>query len=438
MQKKRKRRLKKSVILLLFLVLLCLLFLFIFSKDVFKKKQDQEKTDYVTSILSICSKCSFDENFLKWVEKKYGSQVLEAVDKALKQDQYQDNIWHTLTGNSYFVLQDLYQNIYLGKDNVTIIDGVKDSIQIGYAGDISLADNWDIMPHYKSDGLSGILSNEIVDYMKNLDWMIVNNEFAFSERGVPMNGKLYTFRGTVKNVNIYHEMGVDMVTLANNHVYDYGQDAFFDTLVTLKEASLPYIGAGKNLEEATKPYYLIANGYKITFLNATRAEKYILTPGATEDSEGVFRAYDPSLLVSKIQQEKQNSDYVVVLIHWGTENTHQLEDVQKETGKLYIDSGADMIIGSHAHVLQGVEFYNEKLIAYNLGNFIFNDQSVDTGILTWNLDKEGQSTFFFLPGLQKNCYTSIVENKEASDLYERMTNWSIHAAFLEDGQIVEK
>ena len=274
--------------------------------------------------------------------------------------------------------------------------------------------------------------------MKNLDWMNVNSEFAFSSRGSAMRGKQYTFRATPSNVSVYDEMGVDMVALANNHVYDYGQDAFYDTLSTLKNAKIPYIGAGVNKSEAESAYYLVINGYKISFLNATRAEKYIMTPEAGENSPGVFRCYDTTRLTERIKEEKEKSDYVVVIVHWGKETYHTLEQVQIDTGKVYIDSGADMVVGHHAHVLQGMEFYKGKLIAYNLGNFIFNSQTVDTGILKWELDNDGNSKYYFYPGLQSNCYTKEVTGQDAINLYNKMTNWSINANFLEDGQIIER
>ena len=294
-----------------------------------------------------------------------------------------------------------------------------------------------MFPYYnaRKQGVEGIFSSDILAYMKQSDIMIVNNEFCFSETGTPMPKKAYTFRANPRNVSIYQEMGVDLVTLANNHVYDYGTQAFLDTLTTLEKANIPKIGAGKNLEEAKSPYYFIINGYKIAFINATRAEKFILTPEATDTTPGVFRAYDPNPLRQLIQDTKAHSDYVVVLLHWGTEDTHQLEEVQKETGKLYIDSGADLVVGSHAHVLQGVEFYQDHLIAYNVGDFLFNAQTKNTGILTWKLREDGTSEYSFLPAIQKDGKTSIIYGEEANQLYQKMTSWSINGQFLEDGTI---
>ena len=161
--------------------------------------------------------------------------------------------------------------MYENRSDLKYIEGNKESVSIGFAGDVSLADNWFIMPKYisRNKGVYGILSEDMVNYMTNLDFMNVNSEFAFSNRGSKMSGKQYTFRANPSSVSIYNEMGVDMVALANNHVYDYGQDAFYDTLDTLKTNTLPYVGAGVNKEEAERAYYLVINGYKISFLNAT-------------------------------------------------------------------------------------------------------------------------------------------------------------------------
>ena len=96
-----------------------------------------------------------------------------------------------------------------------------------------------------------------------------------------------------------------------------------------------------------------------------------------------------------------------------------------------------MVIGHHAHVLQGMEFYKGKLIAYNLGNFIFNSLTVDTGILTWSLDNDGNSEFYFLPCLQKNYRTSLVDKESALKLYKKISDWSINVSIDENGKLYE-
>lgn len=445
MKKKRKVR-KKRVCLLIIAFLLLFSSVLIIGNFSFKKEKkekekepvEEKKIDYEVELLKVQDQ--FSKEFLDWIKTTYGEDVLKGVLEAYENNTYADTLWHTLTGNSLLVLTDLYEGVYENNDRVTIREGNKDTITISFAGDIDLADDWFIMPYYisRKKGVYGILSEDMVKYMKDSDLMIINSEFCFSNRGTPLPKKTYTFRAKPEHVSIYDEMGIDLVTLANNHVYDFGKDAFLDTLSTLENAKIPYVGAGRNIEEAKEPYYFIINGYKIAFVNATRAEKYILTPEATKDSPGVFRAYDPNPYAELIKETKKNSDYVVALIHWGTENVHTLEKVQVETGKLYIDSGADLIVGTHAHELQGVEFYQDKLIAYNLGDFIFNAQTKNTGVLTWKLHLDGSSEYSFVPALESDRKTSIIYDKEASSLYNKMTSWSVNGKFLEDGRIVEQ
>ena len=354
----------------------------------------------------------------------------------LKNNTYNKDMWHQVTGYSYIVLKDLYEKKYDSLNNVKILDNKTNTISI--VGDISLADNWKIMPKYDTVGnVSGILSDEVVDIMRKSDVMIANSEFTVSDRGTPMRGKQYTFRANPKRLSIYDEMGIDMVTLANNHVYDYGKDAFLDMLTAFEEKGLPHIGAGRNLEEAMKPYYFIIGGYKFAFVNATRAEKYVLTPGATETSEGVFRCYDPTNMINLIKELRPNNDYVVAIIHYGWEDHHELEQVQIDSSHMYIDAGADIVVGHHAHTLQGVEFYNHKPIIYNLGDFIFSNNTDDTVIFQMILQEDKNFIYKMIPGIHKNCYTSLHIGEEKQRVINNINSWSINAHLTEDGQILE-
>lgn len=371
-------------------------------------------------------------DFLEYIKNNYSDDLINKLAESLKNNKYQESFWHTYTGNSLKTL------IHLKEKNLenTKIINKKGDITLSFIGDVSLADNWDIMPKYdeRKIGIYGVLDEEVLSIMNNADIMVANNEFTLSNRGTRLN-KAYTFKGDPKRASIYKEMGVDLVSLANNHIYDYGHDAFIDTLNTLKSQDIAFVGAGNNIEEAKKPYYYIINGYKIAFLNATRAEKNIITPEATENKEGVFRCYDPSLFIEEIQKAKQESDYVVALIHWGKEQSHTLEQVQIDTGKKYIDAGADVLVGSHAHVLQGIEIYNGKLIAYNLGDFLFNDWTTETGILNVNIANDGKLSYKFIPCLQSNVKTSLLKGDKKTNLINKMQNWSYNVQIDENGYI---
>lgn len=428
---------KKTIISSIVLIIMFFPFLLINKTSEFNRFSEE---NIIETILTYnFANEQIDSNFLKWVQTKYGNETLKKLKIYLENNDYDETIWHEITGNSILVLTEMYNGKYENSKNVKIIEGNKEEVTISFIGDVSLADNFEIMPYYdlRKQGIVGILSEDLVNILNNADLLIANNEFTISDRGTPMKNKIYTFRANPTRTAIYNEMGVDLVTLANNHVYDFGYDAFMDTLETLNYYKIPYIGAGKNIEEAREPYYIIINGYKIGFVNATRAEKYILTPEAKENSPGVFRTYDPTMFLETIKKTKENSDYVVALIHWGKEDSHYLEAVQKETGKLYIDSGADVLIGTHAHVLQGIEFYNEKPIVYNIGDFIFNRETKPTGIFNMKLSNDGNLSYSFTPCMQHNFKTTLLYDEKKQEVLNSMQDWSINALFDNDGNITE-
>ena len=419
---KKKIKIKKQPIIILIIVVLIILF----TKNALNKNRiNIEKL--------VNSKIKSEEitvEFVKWVNDKYPNSIKE-LNKLLEKEDYNKDMWHQITGYSYLVLDDLYSN---NKDNIKVLD--KDTSTISIVGDVSLADNWSIIPKYdeREKGIKGILSSEIIDIMTKSDVMIVNSEFTVSNRGEAIKGKQYTFRAKLERLAIYNEMGVDMVTLANNHVYDFGQDAFLDMLDEFDKIKMPRIGAGHNLEEAMKPYYFVVNGYKVGFLNATRAEKYILTPGATDTSEGVFRCYDPTNMINQIKKVRKEADYVVAIIHFGKEGYHDLEEEQISSSHQYIDAGADIVVGHHAHVLQGVEIYNNKPIIYNLGNFIFNEETLDTAIFQLKINNS-ELTYKMIPAKQHNEYTELLKGDEKQRVINELNEWSINAYIDENGII---
>lgn len=444
-RKKKKRRLKKWVIATL--VLIPTIILSLIGLSTFKeiqqqnqlKKEQENKQKMINNIIDKIDEEEIDKDFINWIIENYGEKTINEIDKYLKNNDYESSMWHQITNNSKIVLQDLYQDNYKNADNVKQIEGTKDEITLSFVGDVSLADNWYIAPKYdeRRKKVYGILSESVIDIMTTSDIMVANSEFTVSDRGSKMPNKYYTFRASPQRLSIYEEMGVDLVTLANNHVYDFGQVAFYDMLDALDEYNMPYIGAGRNIEEAKRPYYFIINGYKIAFVNATRAEKYILTPEATETDGGVLRCYDPTLFANTIKEAKSQSDYVVALVHWGKEDSHNLENVQVETSRTYIDAGADIIIGTHAHVLQGIEYYKDKPIIYNLGDFIFNNETKDTGIFQIKMKNDGDLEYYFIPCLEKDEYTKTLDKEEKQRVIKNMNSWSINATIDEEGKITK-
>ena len=436
-----KRKLKKKVkifivIIFILTVVLGALLLFKPSKNSVKK---ENKVD-INIVDKVYKRINDDEiniEFLTWINKNY-KDSLNKINKLLKKDSYDRKMWHEATGNSFIVLKDLYENKYENMDNVKIISS-KDQSTISFVGDVSLADNWFIAPVYdERGGISGILGDKMLKIMTSSDVMIANSEFTVSSRGAKIPNKMYTFRAKKERLSIYDEMGVDMVTLANNHVYDYGADAFLDMLDAFNEYKIPHIGAGHNIEEAKKPFYFIINGYKFAFVSATRAEKFILTPGATDTEPGVFRCYDPTDMINLIKELRPNNDYVIPIIHFGRENSHELEDEQVSSAKAYIDAGADMVVGHHAHTLQGIEIYNDKPIIYNLGNFLFNNETIDTALFQVLLNNDGTMEYYMIPALQSNSKTEVLEGDDKIRVINDINSYSVNVRLDENGKIMKE
>ena len=443
--KKRKRKLKKNVkrilyILLILLIITILLLTRTKNNHNESKKTINKDTDIIKNILSYDIDKNIDEDFLNWISKNYDKKKLIKLNNYLKNNEYTNSIWHNITNNSLIVLKDMYNNKYNDMNNITINNKELKEVTINFIGDVSLADNWYIAPKYdeRNKKVFGILSESTIEELTTSTLSIANSEFTVSNRGEKMPGKYYTFKANPNRLEIYNEMGIDLVTLANNHVYDFGENAFMDMLDAFDNHKIPHIGAGRNIEEASKPYFFVINGYKIAFVNANRSEKFILTPEATNTTGGVLRCYDPTAFTNIIKKTKEESDYVIALIHWGKEDHHELEQVQIDTSITYIDAGADLIVGTHAHVLQGIDFYKDKAIIYNLGDFIFNNEDKDTMIYKLKIDKEGVLSHYIIPAHQKNEYTYLLDNEEKQRVINNIINYSKNKIIItKEGQVIK-
>lgn len=286
-------------------------------------------------------------------------------------------------------------------------------ITLGFAGDINLDETWTVMKHMrqKGKGIQGCIDPRLIRKMRSCDYMVLNNEFSISNRGKAMKGKAYTFRAPRRNVKLLRQLGVDAVSLANNHVYDYGERAFLDTLSALENNGIKYTGGGKDSKEAKKPVYFQSKGKTIAVIAATRAEKYILTPAAGKHSPGVFRTYDDTQYVRAIRRAKKKADVVIAFVHWGTEYSTKLESAQTSQAKDYINAGADVVVGAHTHCLQGVGYYKGKPIFYSLGNYWFNEKTLYTTLLLLKIRKNGSVEARMLPCLQSGRETHLLTGK---------------------------
>ena len=318
----------------------------------------------------------------------------------------------------------------------------KGKVTLCFAGDISFAEGYANMSYYHSNGddITKCIAPEVIAQMDAADIMMVNNEFTYSNRGKPLPGKTFTFRARPETAANLSVLSADIVSLANNHVYDYGETALLDTLDTLNQYGILYVGAGRNLEEAKEIVYFQAGDMKIAYVSATQVERsYVYTKEATEASAGVLRTYDPTAFLEVIKKADETSDFVVVYVHWGTEGVNRFEADHQNLGRQYIDAGADLVIGDHPHCLQGVEYYKGVPIFYSLGNFWFNSKTRDTGLVEVDISLKGVKELRFVPCIQKGCRTALVRDEgERQRIFRFLEEISANAVIDCNGVIREK
>lgn len=291
---------------------------------------------------------------------------------------------------------------------------------LAFAGDVNFADDWNTMEYYRQQegDISKCIDPLLIEKMRDADLFCLNLEFCLSSKGTPLENKYYTFRAEPSHVKILTELGVDVANLANNHAYDYGEEAFLEMLSILKEEEIAYIGGGSDASEAQRPYYFEKDGKKLAIITASRAEKMILTPEATENSSGIFRCYDTTRLLEVVKEAKEEADFVVAYIHWGTEYSEVLEEAQINGAYALVDAGVDVVLGAHPHCLQGIEYYKGKPILYSLGNYWFNEKSLDSILVELHFygNKEEQHIELILvPAKQENFYTRLLSEKEDAE-----------------------
>ena len=374
-------------------------------------------------------------NFAAFVEAI--PETLENLDAPIEQASVEEEKDNSKYGD---IIKD---EEYLKENNIYLKEAAKeDSVSLCFCGDILFDDEYAVMAALIQRGgeLSASISEDTLKIMNDADIMVVNNEFPFNEGGTPTPNKQYTFRADYSTAKYLNDMGADVAILANNHVYDFGEQGLLNTLTTVKNAGVIPAGAGQNINEAARPVYFIVNDIKIALVVATDMERLDIpdTKGATENSPGVFRTWNSDMIYSVVETAKQNADFVVVCIHWGTEKEEQPDYWQTVKAPLLAKAGADIIIGDHPHVLQGVYYYDGVPCLYSLGNFWFNGREADTGLFEIEVDKAGLKSFRIYPARQANFSTKLVYDADKSNIINHMRNLSPQALIDDEGYISQK
>lgn len=251
----------------------------------------------------------------------------------------------------------------------------KEDVSIAVTGDVMFARNMPGVLSLDSSPFSGVS-----DVVSNVDLLLINFENAATSSGDALKGDV-PLKCDPSYVPLAKANNVTVAGLANNHAIDYGITGMQDTIENLKNADITPMGAGNTEDEAHQAVVKDVNGRKITILNYMDSNNfaeysYDVMPYANGSSPG-YSAYDSEDAQKQIS-ENNDSDLIVAYMHFGNEYSNSPNDDQVKIAHELIDYGADIVIGSHPHVTQGIEMYNGKPIFYSLGNFIFDQSNTAT------------------------------------------------------------
>lgn len=232
------------------------------------------------------------------------------------------------------------------------------------------------------------------EFLRSVDITFGNLEGPISSGGTKI-GSIYSFRVDPRVVEGLVYAGFDVLSIANNHILDYGRDALIDTIQILQTAGIDLVGGGLSYKLAHEPVIKTADGIKVAYLAYTPLIPATL--GFREAAPAVA-FLDLETAVSDVRVAKALSDIVIVSLHWGDEYQESPTEREKEIGRALIDAGASLIVGHHPHIVQEIEKYNRGFIAYSLGNFVFDQ----------NFSKETMEGIILQATVRKN---KIVEVK---------------------------
>jgi poly-gamma-glutamate synthesis protein (capsule biosynthesis protein) len=236
-----------------------------------------------------------------------------------------------------------------------------------FAGDLVLSNH---VERYVGERYSYVF--EKWQSMGDHDLFMVNLEHPITTAEVKVE-KQFNFKLHPRYVETLRLAGIDIVNAANNHIADYGLRGLLETIQHLDSVGIRCVGIGRNLQEARKPVVLKIKGVRVGFLGYHGGGRF----AATRSAPGIAPRSLP-IVQSDVEQLRPTVDYLVVNFHWGTELAESPSSDQVSFARAVVEAGADLVVGHHPHVLQGIERYRGSYIAYSLGNFVFGGKKVST------------------------------------------------------------
>jgi poly-gamma-glutamate capsule biosynthesis protein CapA/YwtB (metallophosphatase superfamily) len=284
------------------------------------------------------------------------------------------------------------------------------SVTLAFAGDVNFEGR---TARLLSDPAAAF--GPISSVLKSADFVAVNLETAVTSRGTPQP-KTYHFRTTALAFTALRDAGVDLVTMANNHILDYGLAGLADTMAAARAARFPYVGIGTNAAAAWAPYVTTINGMRIAVVGVSQVTELASSWVATGSRPGEANAIDLNQTLAAVRAAKRLARTVIVFMHWGTEGAACPDQAQLSLAPQLAAAGASIIIGAHAHMLQGSGWLGHTFVAYGMGNFLWWERSYSTatGVLELTVHRRGPLTARFIPAVVSSTGQPVVDRGVAA------------------------
>jgi poly-gamma-glutamate synthesis protein (capsule biosynthesis protein) len=283
-------------------------------------------------------------------------------------------------------------------------------VTLAFAGDVHFAGRVARLLKHPATTFGSITS-----VLKAADFTAVNLETAVTSGGRPQP-KAYHFATRPSAFTALRDAGVDLVTMANNHILDYGQTGLANTLAAAKAAHFPHVGAGVNAAAAWAPYVTTINGTRIAIVGVSHVAELASSWVATANRPGEANAINLGRTLAAVRAAKRLARIVIVFMHWGTEGMPCPDHNQLSLAPRLAAAGASIIIGAHAHVLQGSGWLGHTFVAYGMGNFLWweNSFSTATGVLKLTLHPHAPLTARFIPAVVSGTGRPTVDQGAAA------------------------
>ena len=297
------------------------------------------------------------------------------------------------------------------------------NVTISLVGDILLSRG--VEEAIKENSIENLFEG-VQKKLNHSEIVLGNLECALTESGVPaLKVETLLFKTDPIHAKALCNAGFSILNLANNHSMDYGSEGISSTISALDECGIASLGAGADKTQANQPVFIKKEGIVFGFLGFSDfpADGYF-----TFSDRADVTFVDRKTLANRVHSAKEECNFLIVSFHWGEEFAPDCDDMQKELAHLAADSGADLIVGHHPHVLQGVEKYGDSYIFYSLGNFVFDklepagtDETVICDVI---FDSDGVQSIAFIPMEIVDCKPQPVYGDKAQNILTRLQELS--------------